>query len=262
MKTLLHNALKTVAATGFVMAIAPAQAGLIFQVQEGSVSGAVPNLITSDRIAGSWEQTLNFLGGSALNSGGYISFSDFKLGAVTPPNQLSPSVPQSIFEGANNYGMYAIFNWAGSLSGTTINGATGSLSLWIDPSQNTTKTAPVAGSQTVTLGGTGEDYQIGAASLLAAGVDPPPGTASWNLTYEPFTLVGSGASYFVAPIDFYVRLNLTSEINEPFCSPAPCSTTTSGEASAQFAVPEPGALALLGISLVGLGLARRRPKVV
>lgn len=263
----LRTTVKSVAAVALIVAASSVQAGLDFTVNEGSVPGASPNSFVADRIDGTWLQQINF--GSPANevtANGFLDFSTFINNLAPAPIQQLTTAPANPFLPANFYGLYGIYSWAGTLVGTTVTNPVGQITLYIDPLANTGKSPT---STTVNRTNETDDYALGTAPLLlSASVDP---ANFWDLVYDGFTLTTgdldpvaagdqSGETFFTSPDPFHIRIALSSEINAPV-TPAPnTSVVIGGAGSAQF-VPEPGMLALLGISLVGFGIARRRRKL-
>jgi len=164
--------------------------------------------------------------------------------------------------GGNNYNMYAIFQGTGLFTGTgfTIDAAT--FNLYIDPAQDTTFVYGTTGADPVTLGLTGEDYQIAMATNLTIGSGIPGSPGAFKAVWDDFALTDFGTDpdgnkYFYSPRPFHLVVETTGDFDEDTFGPGTFELT--GDVSAIFApVPEPPTLALMGLALLGVGAAARR----
>lgn len=256
-----------------------------FDVTETSVPGTIANVITdAGKITGGYNEIATF-SNQVVNPGVSVSgtfTADLKWAAGqfydTTGNGLLTSQLGTL--GSNTYGLYGLFS---GLTGTFVTdlatGKTsltflpgGSMSIFIDPSSNTAFTG---GSVTPT-GNTSDDYLIatGTGQSGQGLLDPTLSTCNTNNNCGSFgfqntfilTTVASagvpgatpGTAYFSKPIPFY---NISFEGGQ-FNNFDPTSTqpqNVNGSLDAGFkSVPEPTNLALIGISLLGLGLHRRK----
>jgi hypothetical protein len=175
------------------------------------------------------------------------------------------------------YGMYAFFQD----SGTYVLGADGkatfnysydgvTLNAFIDPFGNTTFVPPLSGSEVWTTGGSTawDDYLIAWGYPAFYGGMPSSGSLDWNLSTcsnvpESGSNCGSFGltstfwrtqvgSRFIPSPDFW-GVRFSAQIDNF----TPSNTQTIyGSMDAVF-IPEPAILALFGIGLMGMGLARR-----
>ena len=275
-KTLLAAALA--ATMGVASTSAMAVAFPPFDVTETSVPGASPNVIlNAGKITGNYIEVATFTPVTATtgsydasilwNAGQYVASS----GSPVLSSQLGSFFPQQ-------YQMYAL--WQGSAGYVTnlITGVTvasflpgGSLSLFIDPSSDTTFTAPLLGSGAWATGLAADDYLIATGTpqsgfgtlnptlptCLGGGINCGSFGATSSFALTDNGTLQDGQSYFTSPVPFY-NLSFTSGQFDLF---SPTSTQTiHGSLDATFGVPEPESLALLGIGLLGLAMARRSRK--
>jgi hypothetical protein len=204
--------------------------------------------------------------GSAYSSDGYAFFNGFALNNV------------SVSTGASrvnlDYGLYAVFhqtlNCSGPLSpGVSCVASNMSFQLYADPGNDNLYTAAsLAGNPLVDQGGS-VDILLASSSVLYSGMGglDALGGAYQNLNIG-WTLTAEGSQYFTSPSPFYnaafTAFNNTSQgltCDTPNCVGAQVVAIASEAGILDFnanAVPEPGALALTGIGMLGLLFMRRR----
>ena len=235
-----------------------------FTVSEGSVPGSFPNAFIADKGNGGYNEVLTVNPDLTFSTKAYANFGQYFKndgGSLAGPNQLNNF-------GSAGYGLYALFDSAGFLT-TGFVGVTGSFQLYIDPDQNTTLALGPNGTTPIIVGSNADDYLVGSASIpvYLKGIPGTPG--AFDFLWKDFTLtttdqsaapgVQSGATYYTLPDPFYnlVRVNGDFDAFPTIPGPGNYSNIT-GDVSFVFPIPEPTALALVGLGLLGLGAGRRR----
>lgn len=260
-------------ATAATLACLPAMSAesfLDFTIDETSVPGAnalgfANSALVADKFNGGFTEYLTFTTPNTFSAQAYANFGQyFKNEGTTLVGSLLNS-----FEGIGGYGVYALFNAAGNVSGLNFTGTSAAFYLYIDPNQDTT----FAGTDGVTAIGTantGDDYLIASSTVLSGtGVGTltaAPG--AYNFDFKDFTLTSgdqngstvgtqNGELFFVQPRPFHflVRVNGDNDIATDI---SVGTIRVTGDVSAVFSVPEPGSLALVGTLLAGLGFVGRR----
>lgn len=252
------NALRSLFA-GSVLAVAASSvmAGEPFTVNEASVVGLncvanVCNQVTADKINGEYTEVITFGAG-----GTFVSTAFGEMTQLVNNNLASRLGAVPGFTGTA-YGMYALFTASGTVTpGGVFTGITGTVDLYIDGKADTTNIAPATGAGSFTLGNTSDDYKIAFADSVYFGYGQVvPGVGGFfDIRFDDVALTAAGMGYFIDPNPFYVRATLDGDLDD-FALTG--TQTIVGDVSVEFAVPEPGSLALVGLALLGLGTARRR----
>jgi len=278
-KTLLAGSMVGVAA--FATSSAIAQSFPDFTVNEAVVPGAISNTLTADKITGNYFEVITFNGGPA--SGSFNVALLWNAGQFVGNDGKSLAGSQLGSVNTNQYGLYALYTGSGSF--TTSGSVTtfmyspgGSLSVFLDPSSNTTFNQPTTGASSFTASNNGEDIAIanGATVSGQGQLDPtlPTCTTSGSGpincgnfgTSTTFNLSAAGTQYFTSPTPFYNISFQSAELNNfsptgtrvingsldvtfnPTGSPVPVPVP----------VPEPASMALLALGLLGLGFSQRK----
>lgn len=202
-------------------------------------------------------QALNYLSGSTPQSAALNATRGYNLYATLTANG---TYTQSI--NATNQ-LVTTFTFAPSVATTGTNPA---LQVFLDQGRNTTFSDATSASQgTAITGGTGDDIRVATGEITSGGGTLECKNNGSNCgsfgTRTSFTVSpGLGESYFAVPNPFY-DMTFSSGDFINFVPAANTTQYTRGSLTLNFeAVPEPESLALLGIGLLGLGVAQRRRK--
>ena len=111
-----------------------------------------------------------------------------------------------------------------------------------------------------------DDIKIGEALTIGGGTNFGVNSSSFFLTSEAFELTAAGESFFIEPNPFYIEFfssgnitGLLADINAGDVGANGLYNFTSG-VEIEFRIPEPSALAFLGLGLIGAGFMSRRRK--
>lgn len=253
-----------------------AMAFSIFQVQEGAITGAIPNVITADKINGTFNEVVTITSATTFSTSLEVKFQGFA-DTTNPANDTTGQLGNVT---ANQYGLYLLYTSVGTFapSGSgfqyTTTGALFNLyaDLITNPLASATQlTAPVGPlSSTLALIDTwtrtnAADDQLlasgnlisGAATQTCSGSAPNNNCGSFGQT-TTFNLTPLGSSYFFNPSPFFT-ISMQSGNFNGFVPTVNTTQTISGVANAVFNnVPEPSSLALLGIGTLLLGTCTKR----
>lgn len=239
-----------------------------FTVNASAYGGS--SSFTADKITGNYSEVITFdgLGNFAIsikwNAGQFVA------------NDGNDPLANSGFGGGantglnNTYAMYGLFQSSGTVTAIdathfTFNvGSGGSLGVFIDKNGDTTFAAPATGNLAYTLASNGDDVSI-ATGLGVSGSGTLNTSCSGGINCgsfgqtTTFELTDDGKLFFTAPAPFYQFSLQSGQLNS---FEVTGTQTINGSMDVIFAVPEPTTLALLGLSLVGIGATAGRRKAV
>jgi hypothetical protein len=257
--------LVSIVATAAALACGSASAAIFeeFTVNETVIPGAnvfslANATLKAGKLNGSYTEALTVTGPGTFAASAFANFSQFldTNGGATVTSLLNS------FDPIGGYRIYAVFSASGSITGpNTFASNNNAFDLYLDPGSDTTGSV-TNGTLPAVLALNGEDILLasaGAALFSSAGtgnLNGPPG--AFNIDFTDFTLTAFGKTVFVAPDPFFLNVRVNGDYDGVNPTADPVTRFITGDVSANFAVPEPGSLALVGLALMGAGVASRR----
>jgi hypothetical protein len=261
-----------------------------YTVDEGAVttynSSVQSNTFTADKFNGPYSEVIGFTPTNTTTAGVitgtfeasiYFKATSFQTNNGNDPLNACSGTPIgnspcTQVNGGGLYSLYGLYTGSGTFStdvtGTVVSEFTatpgaGTLNVYLDANNDTVKssTAPTPGTAwSVTVNGA--DYVLATGTTTEGTGTATCGTGincgSFGVNTS-FNLTSLGSQYFALPVPFY-SLSLESGQFTSFGLPSPEGGTVAvnGSLDVVFQAPEPGALALLGAGLAGIGFSRRR----
>jgi hypothetical protein len=236
------------------------------------------NLIDLTQINGQYEEIVTIdsivpadMSGTAFN--GTFSTTIF-LNTTGYLNDLGAPVAQLATGGlGSNYGLYSMINFTGDFSADTVNSEfsfdnfDGSFDVYFDDINNDINRLTSFNQTTGGLSNDSDDVLLASSSNLT-GLGNIGAASAFRVESDDFTLTADGETFFVAPRPFHVDLNASGDITQITTAFANFfddllnggtdnDFVISQTANIRF-VPEPSALAILGLGIFGLAFVKRR----
>ncbi len=257
----MRKTLLSLAAAALALASASASADFIpFTVNEGvvgtgSANPATPtNSFGANNMTGKYQEVLGLTSATSFSASAVGSIASYAVDGSIASSFLN--IPEAF----GGYKLYALFTATGNVTGPNqFEGTGGQLQVWIDRNSDTT-TSITSFTSLATRGNDSDDIMVGSSTVSfgTGNLSGPPG--AFNIYFKQFTLTAFGATYWTGIDTLQFLLQTNGDIDgvspNPALNPPPYNLT--GDFSANFALPEPGSILLVGTSLLGLGFASRR----
>lgn len=238
-----------------------------YQGFDGQVScqGAGPNVgvtgFSADNLTGAYYEKVLITG---IASPGVYTFASTIIFDINGYDFGGNGVT-SLLNSPGAYDVYAVVTATGTLDATTLtfSAATSDLSIWGDPTNNTSL-GQGAINNDLTLNGLG---LAGGDTLLTQGAAFVSGSGGsganggqdgFAITWTDLELTAAGTNFFIAPYPFYIGVYSDGDVDDFSVEQVGQVIELNGQASANFFIPEPGSLALVGLALGAAGLAAKR----
>jgi hypothetical protein len=168
-----------------------------------------------------------------------------------------------------SYRLYALIFATGQVSGGggTFNADGATLEVWLDPQRDTPLGINSITDGTLAFNSSqANDVKLAFGSDLDFGLGSLPSLNSdgFAVQFRDFTLTTPGGeTFFIAPWPFHFIVYsdgsiLDTTVGPPLLTAEGQQISLNGTGDASFRIPEPGSLALVGLSLLGVAAVRRR----